>query len=61
MTEEEFLYTETYDSRCPVDSSQVVHKVTYRRRTCSRVEDELIEDFSCSRSSTCIKCQNNYL
>lgn len=58
-SEEDRRYTQKFQSRCPVDSSQVEHTVTYIKATCSRVDD-MIDDFHCNRNSTCVKCMDNY-
>lgn len=58
--EEDRRYTEIFEAKCPVDASKVKHTVTFLAASCSRVDD-LIEDFHCSRNSTCVKCQQNYL
>ena len=58
--EEDRRYTQVFEARCPVDASKVKHTVTFIAASCSRVDD-LIEDFHCSRNSTCVQCQQNYL
>ena len=58
--EEERRYTQIFEAKCPVDSSKVKHTVTFIAASCSRVDD-MIEDFHCSRNSSCVKCQQNYL
>ena len=52
-------YTEKFKYRCPVDSSDVIHTVRFRKATCTRVDD-IVEDFHCSRNSTCVRCLENY-
>ena len=58
--EEDRRYTEKFESICPTDSSKVIHTVTFIAASCSRVDD-LVEDFHCSRNSSCVKCQMNYV
>ena len=58
--EVERRYTQVFEAKCPVDSSKVKHTVTFIAASCSRVDD-MIEDFHCSRNSSCVKCQQNYL
>lgn len=53
-------YTEVYHCKCLTDASEVTHTVTYKKSTCTRVDD-IILDFHCSRDSKCVKCQQNYL
>lgn len=57
--EEVGYYTQKFDSRCPVDSSKVIHTVQFRKATCTRVDDT-VEDFHCNRDSKCVKCTENY-
>ena len=56
---EDKYYTEKFKSRCPVDSSDVVHTVRFQKATCTRVDD-IVDDFHCSRNSTCVRCLENY-
>ncbi len=56
----EKTYQLTREYQCPTDASKVTHTITYRRATCTRVDDT-IEHFHCSRDSKCVKCQQNYL
>ena len=49
-------YTKIYHT----DASDVTHTVLYKKSTCTRVDD-LVLNFHCSRDSKCVKCQQNYL
>lgn len=53
-------YTRTYQTKCLTDVSDVTHTVTYKKATCTRVDD-IILHFHCSRDSKCVKCYQNYL
>lgn len=53
-------YIRTYQSKCLTDASKVTHTITFRKATCTRIDDPIIY-FSCSRDSKCVKCQQNYL
>ena len=53
-------YTKTYHTKCLTDASDVVHTVTYKKATCTRVDD-IILNVHCNRDSKCVKCQQNYL
>lgn len=57
--EEDRSYTQKFETSCPVDSSRVVQTVRFIRSTCTRVDD-IVDDFHCSRNSSCVKCQENY-
>jgi len=57
--EEERMYTQKFESVCPVDSSKVVHTVRFIKSTCTRVDD-IVDDFRCSRNGSCAKCTENY-
>lgn len=53
-------YTKVYHTKCLTDASDVTHTVLYKKSTCTRVDD-LVLNFHCSRDSKCVKCQQNYL
>lgn len=55
----EKTYITKFETICPVDSSKVVHTVTFIKSTCTRVDD-IVDDFRCSRNGSCIKCTENY-
>ena len=58
-TSDSKTYIKKFDSMCPVDSSKVVHTVTFIKSTCTRVDD-IVDDFHCSRNGSCVKCTENY-
>ena len=47
-------------TKCLTDASDVTHTVLYKKSTCTRIDD-LVLNFHCSRDSKCVKCQQNYL
>ena len=46
-------YTKTYHTKCLTDASDVVHTVTYKKATCTRVDDIILNFhfFFCSNPS----------
>ena len=58
-TSDSKTYIKKFASMCPVDSSKVVHTVTFIKSTCTRVDD-IVDDFHCSRNGSCVKCTENY-
>lgn len=53
-------YTKDYAYKCPTDSSDVTHTVTYQKASCSRFPEDVMTSFVCSRNSACVKCAENY-
>lgn len=46
-------------STCPQDGSGVIHKITFKKATCTRVPDTVLH-FVCSRDSGCQECAEEY-
>lgn len=46
--------------KCPKDNSEVTHTITYKKATCTRVDD-IILNFCCSRDAQCPDCKRDYL
>lgn len=46
-------------STCPRDRSEVIHKITYKKATCTRVPDTVLH-FVCSRDPGCQECAEEY-
>ena len=53
MYEKEELFT------CPQDRSKVIHKITFKKATCTRVPDTVLH-FVCSRDPNCQECAEEY-
>lgn len=58
--DDEHTYTIVSHATCPIDSSKAAHVVTYKKATCTRVDD-IILNFCCSRDVQCQDCQRDYL
>ena len=54
--DDEHTYTIVSHATCPKDSSKAAHTVTYKKATCTRVDD-IILNFCCSRVD---KCQSSF-
>ena len=53
-------YTVVSQIKCPKDSGDSIHTITYKKATCTSVDD-IILNFHCSRNSQCLDCQQDYL
>lgn len=56
----EEVYTVVYHETCTKNNIEAIHTVTYKKATCTRVDD-IILNFHCSRDSLCDECMQKYL
>lgn len=53
------VYEKEEASACPQDGSRVIHKITFKKATCTRVPDTVLH-FVCSRDPLCEECAGEY-
>lgn len=53
------VYEKEELSTCLQDGSKVVHKITFKKATCTRVPDTVLH-FVCSRDPGCQECAEEY-
>lgn len=53
------LYEKEELSTCPQDRTEVIHKITFKKATCTRVPDTVLH-FVCSRNPHCQECAEEY-
>lgn len=56
----ENTYTAASSIKCPKNNRDAIHTVTYKKATCTRVDD-IILNFHCSQDAQCLECQLDYL
>lgn len=53
-------YLSNIPAKCPADQSDVTHEIIFQRST-DPDDDDIVQEFHCSRDSKCVKCRQNYL
>lgn len=53
------VYEKEELSTCPRDGSKVIHKITFKKATCTRVPDSVLH-FVCSHDPLCEECAGEY-
>ena len=53
-------YKKEEEASCPKNGQKATHTLTYKKATCTRVQDTLLH-FMCSVDSRCKECVEEYL
>lgn len=53
-------YLSNIPAKCPADQSDVTHEIIFQRSP-DPDDDDIVQEFHCSRDSKCVKCRQNYL
>lgn len=57
--DEENEYIVVFHRNCAKKAGEAEHTITYRKATCTRVDD-IVLNFHCSIDSQCDDCRNEY-